>query len=542
MNTLQAFKHKLHSGFFGFWIRQWRMTYLVLGLMILIGLSAVLTIPKESSPEVQLGVILVNTVYPGGTPIDIDQLITEKIEKKIKNLEGIKKVSSTSIKNLSSITVELKDDADSTSLSSKIRDAVSQINFPENVEKANVIEVDMRRNQLFNLILYAENPAMDKIYLKAKADLIKQRLEGKFGIDTIEVEGGNRYDLELLVDQQKLKQIGLNLPQLAGMIQSATSNQALGNHQLGTMNYDFRIQGEVASEAELAQIPLLLGNGKTLPLGQLVRFQKVYQDQDQLLNIGEAGAGIGKLAVNLTFTKKSGSSVLKASRSAKKAIEEELSKPEYEELGSFYTVDIGEYIAEDYDKLAVNGLTTLLIVFLIVLAFVGAKESFIATLSIPLAFFVTFFVLKAMGLSLNFLTNFSLIICLGIAIDTATVIIQGASENIKAGYSPMNAALLSVKTYKNSLISGTATTVVVFLPMLTLPGIMGKFLAYIPTTIFITLLASLFISLTITPALFFKLSKNPKFYEKNPEQEPLLSEGEQALLAEERKEKTERSS
>lgn len=135
---------------------------------------------------------------------------------------------------------------------------------------------------------------------------------------------------------------------------------------------------------------------------------------------------------------------------------------------------------------------------------------------------------------MNTLTNFSLIICLGIAVDTATVIIQGASEYIKAGYKPMHAALLSVKTYKNSLISGTATTVVVFIPLMSLPGIMGSFLAYIPITIFITLLASLFISLTITPTLFFQIKKEAHCYESNAENESYLSENERLILEEDR--------
>ncbi|MDO4713314.1 MAG: efflux RND transporter permease subunit [bacterium] len=165
-----------------------------------------------------------------------------------------------------------------------------------------------------------------------------------------------------------------------------------------------------------------------------------------------------------------------------------------------------------------------------------------ATISIPLAFFITFFVLNSLGYTMNFLTNFSLIICLGIAVDTATVIIQGANENIKLGYRPLYAALLAVKTYKNSLISGTATTVVVFLPMMSLPGVMGAFLAYIPITIFITLIASLFISLTITPSLFFKSRKNPDHYHANPDTEALLNPSLQLLLQEERKHKTANSS
>lgn len=197
------------------------------------------------------------------------------------------------------------------------------------------------------------------------------------------------------------------------------------------MNYDFRIDGELKSEEELEELPILLGGGKSIPLGQLAEIKKVYDDKDSILRVGTKEKGIGKAAVSLTFNKRAGASILSSSKQAKESIAAALEDPEYAELSSFYTLDLGAELSKDYNNLAVNMISTMLIVFLIVGFFVGAMESFVATVSIPLAFFVTFFVLNYLGLSLNFLTNFSLIICLGIAIDTATVIIQGASENIK---------------------------------------------------------------------------------------------------------------
>ena len=192
------------------------------------------------------------------------------------------------------------------------------------------------------------------------------------------------------------------------------------------MNYDFRIDGELKSEEELQALPILLGGGKSIPLGQLAEIKKVYDDKDSILRVGTKEKGIGKAAVSLTFNKKAGASILSRSKQAKESIAAALKDAEYAELSSFYTLDLGAELSKDYNNLAVNMLSTMLIVFLIVGFFVGAMESFVATVSIPLAFFVTFFVLNYLGLSLNFLTN-----CLGIAIDTATVIIQGASENIK---------------------------------------------------------------------------------------------------------------
>lgn len=259
-------------------------------------------------------------------------------------------------------------------------------------------------------------------------------------------------------------------------------------------------------------------------LGNIATVKASYQ-YGSLISIGDFEGEkneVGKTAVLLTFNKKPNASVLSAATDAKARIAQELNKNEYRDLGYFFSDDLGEKITKSYTDLAVNMISTLVIVFLIVWMFVGSVESFLATVSIPLAFFVTFFVLNALGYTMNTLTNFSLILCLGIAVDMATVIIQGASEYIKAGYKPMHAALLSVKNYKNSLISGTATTVVVFIPLMSLPGVMGSFLAYIPITIFVTLLASLFISLTVTPALFSQMSRAAKVYEIDEEAESFL--------------------
>lgn len=147
-----------------------------------------------------------------------------------------------------------------------------------------------------------------------------------------------------------------------------------------------------------------------------------------------------------------------------------------------------------------------------------------------LSFFCTFFILNSLGLSLNFLTNFSLVLTFGIAIDTTIVIIEAAAEKMKIGYKSRNAVLLAVRDYKLPLIAGTATTLFAFLPMFNLPGVTGKFLAYIPITIFATLLAALFLSLTINSALFYRFSKTKSTYIGRGEADKHLPEDEILLM------------
>jgi len=542
MSDIKEAEKKLSGGFFGFWLKQWRVTILVLIVIVLIGTYAALSIPKESIPEIDLWMVRITTTYPGGNPEDINNLITKKIENEIENINGVKSFDSQSLDSVSSIVVTLEDGADSSDVTNKIEDATKRVTLPADANDPVVALVDTEamKQILFYMNLYAKDDRFDTDYLKEKAKLIKDNLEGKGFLDTIAVTDGDQYDIEVLVDQQKLEQFKLPISQISSLIQWFNQNQPLGTHQLGDKEYSFRINGEFATIEEIENMFISIGNGQTVPLSSIATIKRVYPD-NQRYEIGHFENGeknSWNLAVTLLFNKKRSASILEASKEAKVLIEEELKKPEYENLWYFYTSDLGEQISDDYSELAVNMISTLLIVFIIVWCFVWSVESLLATISIPLAFFITFFVLNSMEFSMNMLTNFSLIICLGVAVDSATVIIQGSSENMKKGFKPMHAALLAVKTYKNSLISGTATTVVVFLPLMTLPGMMGKAISYIPITIFVTLLASLFISLTVTPTIFFKLNKDKKQYQKDEESENLLDEETKLILAEDRKDKT----
>lgn len=176
---LQEAQGRLKSGFFGFWLRQWRTTLLVLILLILIGSYSAYQIPKESYPEINMGMITVTTVYPGASAGDINDLITEKIEDQIKNIEGIDKITSKSLDSVSSILANLDNDADSDEIASKIQDAIKKVNLPADAEDPTVTQVDTSSisNVLFSMVLYAKNPDFSIDYLKSKAEDLQSALE-----------------------------------------------------------------------------------------------------------------------------------------------------------------------------------------------------------------------------------------------------------------------------------------------------------------------------------------------------------------------------
>ena len=555
MNTiLDNFQKRLNGGFFWFWIKQWRTTILLLVLIVLIGSYSAYRIPKESFPEVNLGMVTITTVYPWGNPEDIDALISKKIEDQITSIEGIDSIDSSSVNNLSTVMATLENDADGDSIANKVQDAIKNISFPADAKDPIVSQIDTNTigKMMFSLALYTKDPRYSQEYLTDKALNLKKNLEGKGDIDTISLgssssalmwwgsSSAEEYRIEVLINQTKLDQLGLSLAQIANLLQGFNASQPLWTHTLGEKEYAFRIEGEKKSIDTLAKTPISLSNGKTVPLESIATLKKVYDDDTHITigNVEGEQRDSWNRAVILSFNRKTSASVLSASNDAKQRIQQELKKSGYQGLGYFYTQDLWKKVGDLYNDLVVNMISTLLIVFLIVFCFVGSMESFLATVSIPLSFFVTFFVLNSLWYTMNTLTNFSLIICLGIAVDTATVIIQWASENLKKGYKPLHAVLLSVKTYKNSLISGTATTVVVFIPLMMMPWVMGKSLSLIPITLFTTLVASLFISLTITPTIYYLSIKDSKIFKKDEKSESYLSEGNSQLLTYDREGKT----
>lgn len=545
--NIEKLKKKIESGFFGFWVQKRRFTFVLVALIVAAWLLSVYKIPKETSPEIDFGIVSVGTMYQWVNPQDIDNLITEKIEQEIKDIQWIKKISSTSVVGFSSIIVELENDANTNDVITDIKDAVSKADLPSDAEDPVITKISSDNKMMFYVLLYWDKDTYSQLYLVEKARKIKSNLAGKWLITTIDVwsYGGMEsvdwiwwssqiYDVYVLVNKEKLETLGLNLVQLGQILQQRNKNQPLGNHIIDQFSYDFRIQWSFDTLEQLKNIPITTRNW-FIYLKDIAKIEKRLND-DNFYRLWAYQISWQNY-VALKFNKRAGANIFDASKSAKELLEEELWKYDYDWLKILYTSDMAELISKDYDSLINNFLQSIVLVFLSLLVLVGIRESLIAATTFPLALLVTFIVLDQFGMTLNFLTNFSFLITFSIAVDTTIVIIEWANEKIKLWYNPKNAILLTVKEYRWPLITATITNVVVFLPMLMLPGIMWKFLAYIPITIFSTLLAALFIWLTINSALYFKIAKKKNYYENDEEQIQYMNQEDIALLEDDKKEK-----
>jgi len=548
-NTIQKVNEKLESGFFWFWVRRYKVSYLTIFLIIVAGIFSLFTIPKESSPDIKFGIIWITTPYIGVNPNDIDSLITEKIEKEIKNIDGIKKITSSSSVWVSSITVELNNDANTREVMTDIKDQIDKVSLPEDAEDTNVIELSSSNELMFEVLLYWNPDKFSDFDLTSKSQLIKNALEWSNWIDSIDLgwadlqwfwgwSSTSDYEIKVLLDKQKIELLGLSIRDISQSIKTYNKNTPIWNYTIWELNYDFRFEWELKNIEELKNVVLRWNNGSYVFLKDVSEIVTEYKTNNiqKLWFEWESGYNY----TSLVFNKKEGSNIFQVSVQAKDSLNEFLqSNPDMEWLKILYTKDLSEIIKEDYGNLWNTAITTLVLVFFTILLFVWLRESIIASLLIPLAFLITFLVLDTLWMSLNFLTNFSLVLTLWIAIDTVIVIIEWASEKLKLGYNRKAAILLAVKEYKAPLIAGTLTTLVAFLPLMFLPGVMWKFLAFIPITVFTTLVAALLLSLTISSTLFIKLVKNSKNYHIDEKLEATFWDNQSEFLTYEREWKTE---
>jgi len=497
----------------------------------MIGTYSLITIPKESSPDVSIGVIVVTIPYRWVDPITIDTLITQEIQTELADIEWVKKITSTSTQGSVRFSVELENETDIRDALSDVREAVNRANLPADADDPIIVEAKPDK-RLFTLVLKAPSSLYWSNFFKEQARKIQEELEWTLGIKEIQIAWWTDIDLVVMLNQWQMELMWLTLANVANQIRSMNANQALGNYRIDDVRYDIRIDGEVRTLDQLRALPIILPAWGTVTLWSLGTI--AYEDADRSLRFAWSYQSSGLAQIELTFIKQDGPSIFSVADNAKAAIEKIMTRHDFSMFTYSYIQDQAETIRQDYVDLANNGLSTIALVFLCMLIFVGFRESAIAAISIPLAFCITFLVLWQLGLSMNFLTNFSLIICFGIAIDTTLVVIEWAHENLKLGFKPKHAVLLAVHEYKYSLIAWTATTCFAFLPMLTLPGILGKFLAYIPITIFVTLLAWLAISLTLNSALYYKLSGKQQYFVPNPEREDFFDDEMKQQLAADR--------
>jgi len=495
-----TFRPGLRKSFFNFFIVNFRVVILLIMLITLWGVYSFIQLPLESDPEVKIPIAVVATIYPGASPTDVEELVTKKIETNIAGLKDIKKITSSSANSISSITVEYDASANLDDSLRKLRDKINDTKkeIPTDANDPTVIEISADDSPIFTASLTGP---YDGFALRQYGDDIKDELEKIPGVREVRVSGGDENEFEVAYDPQKLTFYNLSPDQANLAIKGTNLAIPAGIFEGNKFSYPVRADARIFTAEKLRKIPIThTEEGSIIYLGDIASVNEKAIKKTVYSRFSSSGQ-VSKNDVTIQVIKKTGGSIVDTADTADKKIDELLTKLPAG-LHHDITLNRAELIRQDFDNLKHDFTLTLVLVFAILFFIVGMKEAIVAGLAIPLVFFCTFGVMLLTGITLNFLSMFSLILALGLLVDDAIVVVSATKQYLRTGkFTPEEAILLVLNDFKIVLTTTTLTTVWAFLPLLSASGIIGQYLKSIPITVSVTLISSLIIALIINHPL-----------------------------------------
>ena len=484
-----------------------------LGIMCLgMGAMSVMSIPKESAPNIAFGIVSVSTEATGFSASAVDSLITREVLREVKGLRDLRKVTANSYTDVSSVTLEFNLGTDMTRVLTDVQNAVSraEVDFPAEVTRSpRITEIDSSQNA--PLVTVIMTPSTDNFPTEALAErafALRDLLEGTKGVSDATLSGVAEEEVLVRLDARKLEAMGVSYSEVKNAIRDTHTDAPLGSLRGAEREVSFRIGGRHQSAEDIENvvvksIPSNRGGAPSLVRVSDVATVSVGQTPlpDSLFSFGAASEDGGEISVRrgveLTLVRRSAEDIFQTRTSIEEALE--AFRADNPQLQLTTIRDETEVMREDYRFLLQTGVQAFLVVFALLVIFVGLVEGAVASLVIPLTFLSSVWALALLGQTLNFMTNFSMILALGILVDTAIIIVEGMRDGMRRGMTPRESALFSVREYSAPLVAGTITTLVVFMPLLDLPDIMGEFLAKIPITVGVVLIFALLFSMFLLP-------------------------------------------
>jgi CzcA family heavy metal efflux pump len=473
--------------------------FVLLIMIIIFGLYNYATLPRELAPDIPVPYIFVTTTYTGVAPADMENNVTMPLEKKLKGLRDVEEITSVSAEGISTISIEFLPDVDIDDALQKVRDKVDQAepDLPEDADDPAVAEVSFSD---FPIMIVNVAGDVGLIRLKAIADELEDRIESIPGVLDAAVIGGLEREIRIEPDPDRLAAYEIPLSELLALIESENADVAAGSIDLPEAKFQVRIPGEFSEPREAQNLILMMKNGNPIYLTDVARIRDTFKDPESYSRIN------GRECVAISIQKRTGENALRITSEAKAIIEEARTMlPEGAEL--IISMDASKWIRIMLADLENNILSGLLLVLAIIFVSMGFVNAIFVALAIPISMFISFTVLRLVGLTLSNVVLFGLILSLGMLVDNAIVIVENIYRHMQEGADRMTAAREGTSKVSWPVIASTVTTICAFLPMLFWPGITGEFMSYLPKTVIITLSASLFVAMVINPALCSRLMR-----------------------------------
>jgi len=504
LNRLR-FDPKLKNSFIAKYLTNPRLLILFVLAILVMGITSFTTLPRTLNPQIKIPIVLITDVLPGAGPDDVESLVTIPIEDAVSGLDRVKTVTSTSRDSVSVVNLEFESGVDPERARADVQSAVDSVNLPEDAQAARVIKLDFENQPVwtFNLTGKGDDPASLMRYARRLRDELKELPS----IERADTSGLEEQEVQILLKPEAITTYGINPQSLAGLISAATGSFPAGSVNTSTSSFSVTIDPSVHTVNDFRELKLHI-NGQVVALSQIATIsQRSKPSQAEAFLASEATNP--KRSVTFYVFKTGTSNIDKAVADAQKTADESLKK--FNDQFTISTVsNTGEEITKQFDELLRDFGITILLIVIVLFIFLGVRQALVAALSVPMTFLITFTVMQLTGITLNFLSMFSLLLSLGLLVDDTIVVISAMTAYHRSGkFTPLETGLLVWRDFLVAIFTTTITTVWAFLPLLLSSGLIGEFIKSIPIVVSTTLLASFIVGMFITlPFIIILLRPN----------------------------------
>ena len=475
--------------------------YVLMILIFFLGISAYFSMPRENFPEIKETKIYVSSLYPGNTAEDVEKLITDPLEDKLKTLSGVVDITSTSQEDYSMIIVEFDENITVDAAKQKVKDEVDSETSSEDWPTFNGAKVDPN---IFELSMSEEIPILninisgdypvDK--LKEYGEYLQDEIEDLSEIKKVDIRGAQDKEVEIAVDVYRMMAAKVSFRDITDAIQNGNTTMSAGNLIASGQRRTIRIIGEIDKPSELEDFVVKSEKGSSIYLKDIA--EVFFKDKEKTTYAREydSVAKKGAPVVMLDVKKRSGKNMVAAAEQIQKLVKNAIDNVFPKNLRVTISNDQSSKTIGQVDDLVNNIIFGVILVVVVLMFFLGFKNALFVGFAIPMSMFMSLMILSALGYTMNTMILFGLIMGLGMLVDNGIVVVENVYRLMdEEGMTRIQAAKKGIGEIAFPIIISTATTVAAFVPLGLWPGVMGQFMIYFPVTLSVVLGSSLFVAI-----------------------------------------------
>ncbi|MEI9995203.1 MAG: efflux RND transporter permease subunit [Rhizomicrobium sp.] len=484
-----------------------RLVIALIAVVIIAGVVAFIKIPKEAQPDIPIPILVVQVTYPGISPEDSERLLVKPLETALRSVEGIKTMTARAYSGVAVVILEFDVNFNKQKALADVRAQVDQARslLPQEADPPSVQEVNTALQPVISVALSGEVP--DRTLLKLARDL-KDEIRLIPSVLDVNINGERKEQLEIVIDPAKLESYGISQAEMFAAVSNNNRLIAAGLIDTGHGSFAVKVPGVIANASDLLNLPIRATANSTVTLGSVAEVRRTFYDPTTYARVNN------QPTISLDISKRIGSNII-ANNLAVRDIVDRAEKTWPPGVHVTYLYDFSTQIRDMLGSLSDSIILAIVLVMIIVVAALGLRAGLLVGVAIPTSFLMAFMVLNGIGMSLNEMIMFGMLLAVGILVDGAIIVVEYADRKMTEGHKPKQAFAEAALRMFWPVVSATATMIGAFLPMLLWPGVAGKFMSFFPITLIIILSASMVVALIFLPVLGGIFGKRPPHDEQH---------------------------